>query len=107
MGRAYRMHGMWGHESEMLSPLSSPSAPKTQHRRRQFNVSIKVNITESKPNVPIQQSVENSSCFGAGSWLQISRCLNSSLSFFIIFFLIFYFYISKLYFNSALCPPPM
>ena len=48
-------------------------------------------------------------CFGTSPWLQISRRLNSSLSLFIIFFLISYFYISKLYFNSTQCslsPPP-
>lgn len=45
-------------------------------------------------------------CFGTGPWLQISRRLNSSLSLFIIFFLISYFYISKLYFNSTRCSLP-
>lgn len=85
---------------------SSRSVRETRCRRKQFNVSIKVNITESKPNVPLQQSVETSSCFGAGPWLQISRCLNSLLPFFIISLLISYFYIPKSYFNSASCPPP-
>lgn len=42
-------------------------------------------------------------CLGTSPWLQISRRLNSSLSLFIIFFLISYFYISKLYFNSTQC----
>lgn len=44
-------------------PPQQPVCSGGSAQRKQFNVSIKVNIIESKPNVPIQQSVANSSLF--------------------------------------------
>lgn len=41
--------------------------PFTDSALKPFNVSIRVNATQSKPNVPRQQSVKNSSCLGASS----------------------------------------
>lgn len=57
-----RVCNHWG-ATRCSSPHSSLRVQEVQHRKKQFNVSIKVNIIESKPNVPIQQSMANSSLF--------------------------------------------